>query len=299
MRILLASPICPRAIAALREAHEVIAAEGATAAELERLVAGADVIVLRSGVQFPAALLARAANLQLVIRAGSGLDNIDVDYLHTHGIVLARVPEPGAVAVAELTFALLLALARQVLVADRLLRQGRWAKHELCGRTLRGKTLGIVGAGSIGSRVGEMASAWGMKPVGCVERFTDAQARRLRACGIAPAPLGDVVEMADVVTIHCPYGTRTQHLIDERMIGRMRPGALYRALVDGRLGGAALDVHHREGEGHVSPLAGLPNVVLTPHIGASTVDAQREIGERVVDIVRRFTCGHRTACEVA
>jgi phosphoglycerate dehydrogenase-like enzyme len=188
-------------------------------------------------------------------------------------------------------------------VADRLLRQGRWAKHELHGRLLRGKVLGIVGCGNIGSRVGELAAAWGMRPIGCVEHLTDHAIRRLRDRRIQPASFRQVLRESHFVSVHCPYGPSTHHLIGRDALAQMRPDALivnvargnvvdedalYDALVEGRLAGAGLDVHCREGAGEISRLAALDNVVLTPHIGATTVDTQREIGERLLATLQAF-----------
>ena len=199
----------------------------------------------------------------------------------------------------------MLALARRLLEADPLLRRGRWAKGELPGYLLTGKVLGIIGAGCIGSRVGQLGGAWGMDVVGCVEPRGDAVATRLAHNGVRLTDCEAVLSQADFVSIHVPLNDSTRHLIDARALARMKRGAflinmsrggvvdehaLYRELTtEGRLGGAALDVHAEEGEGRISPLAELSNVVLTPHIGASTVDSQREIGHRIVSEIRDFS----------
>jgi D-3-phosphoglycerate dehydrogenase / 2-oxoglutarate reductase len=209
--------------------------------------------------------------------------------------------------VAEFTFALLLSLARKVSLADRMLREGRWPKPELGGPLLRGKVLGIVGAGNIGSLVGEMGSAWGMRVVGCVAHPSVDVAGRLARRGITLVDFDQVVASADFVTLHVPLDDSTHHMVDAPVLDRMKPGsllvnvarggvvdekALREALADGtRLAGAALDVHETEGEGTVSPLAELPNVVLTPHIGAMALDSQRLIGERVVELIDAFHQG--------
>ncbi len=236
-----------------------------------------------------------------MIRAGSGLDNIDLEYARNRGLELIRIPGPGAQSVAELAFGLMLNLARQVVLADRLLRQGRWAKHELTGYLLTGKRLGIIGTGNIGSRVGWLGAAWGMDVIGCVEHPSSDRARELQAMGIRLTDMDEVLRTADFVTVHVPLKDATHHLIDAQALARMKPGAfltnlarggvvdeaaLYRALsADGGVAGAGMDVHECEGEGVISPLAMLPNVVLTPHIGAMAIDAQRQIGERVIEIV--------------
>ena len=213
---------------------------------------------------------------------------------------MIRIPGPGARAVAELGFSLMLALARQVLRADKLLRQGRWAKHELSGYLLEGKTLGIYGAGNIGALVGRLGHAWGMEAIGCVKSPTEEREAELRNDGVRLVDADEVIERADFLTINLPLREETRNMIDARTLSRMKPGsflvnlarggivdehALLEALESGHLGGAALDVHANEGEGKISPLAELSNVILTPHIGAMTVDSQRAIGERVLEIV--------------
>lgn len=303
MQVLLASPICPDAIDVLRRRYEVICSFDAPESKLHQLVVGCHAIVVRSGVNISESLMARAPMLRLLVRAGCGLDNIDLAYAERHGIELVRIPGPGAQAVAEMTFALMLALARQVLVADGLLRRGHWAKHQIEGRLLQGKVLGIVGAGNIGSRVGEMAAAWGMQPMGCVEHLTPVAADRLRSKSIKPARFEEVLEAADFLTIHVPYHASTHYMIGREALLRVKRGAfllnlarggvvdetaLYEALTQGALAGAALDVHSREGEGHISPLAELPQVILTPHIGAMTTDTQREIGQCVIQTLEKF-----------
>jgi D-3-phosphoglycerate dehydrogenase len=302
-KILIASVIDPDAIEALRKRHHVTYALNAREEVLQSLIKDREVLIFRSGVSITADVMVCAPDLRLLVRAGSGLDNLDVEYVRDRGLKLVRIPEPGARAVAELTFGLMLALARQVLIADRLLRQGRWAKHELSGHLLADKVLGIIGAGNIGSRVGQMGAAWDMDVIGCVEHPSPSVAARLREKGICLTDCQEVLATADFVSVHVPLKDSTRNLIGAEALSRMKPGAfllnlarggvvdegaLYQALREGRLAGAALDVHVEEGEGRISPLARLPNVVLTPHIGATTIDSQREIGRRVVEIVDGF-----------
>jgi D-3-phosphoglycerate dehydrogenase / 2-oxoglutarate reductase len=301
VRILVASPIDAAALDELRTRHDVVAAFGAPEDELRRLAVDREAIVFRSGVSISSEVLAAATGLRLLVRAGSGLDNLDLDQVRRRGIDLRRVPGPGAQAVAELTFGLMLSLARGITLGDRLLRQGHWAKSELVGYNLTGKKLGIVGLGSIGSRVAALGSAWGMRPIGCVDSPSPARVTEYAAKGIELTDLDSVLAAADFLTIHVPLGADTKGMIGAAELSRIKPGAFLvnvarggvvdeTALLNelqpgGRIRGAGLDVHVNEGEGKVSPLAGLPNVVLTPHIGAATVDAQREIGQEVVAII--------------
>ncbi len=308
MNILIASSIDPDAIARLERDHDVICAFGAGEQELQSLIRDRDAVIFRSGVTISADVMRCAPNLKLLVRAGSGIDNLDVDYVLQHDLTLVRIPEPGARAVAELTFGLMLALARSILRADELWRGGHWAKNELTGFLLRDKVLGIVGAGSIGSEVGKLGIAWGMQAIGCVEQSAAPATGRVRRDGIRLTTFDEVVASADFLCIHVPLQPSTRNLIDAAVMGRMKPGsfllnlarggvvdenALRDALVSSRLSGAALDVHAAEGNGRISPLADLPNVVLTPHIGATTVDTQREIGARIIAAVTEFCREYR------
>jgi D-3-phosphoglycerate dehydrogenase len=303
MKILIASSIHKSAIERLETEHDVLCAFDASEEKLRTLIADREVLILRSGVQINAAVLAAAKNLRLILRAGSGVDNIDLDYVNQTDIQLIRIPGPGAKAVAELSFALMLSLARHVLEADRLLRQGRWTKHQMTGYLLTGKVLGIVGAGNIGARVGQLGAAWGMQVLGCVEQPNPEKAKRLATKGIRLIDYDELLSQADFVSVHVPLQPTTRYLVDGEALAQMKPGAylvnmarggvvdeaaLYEALVHDRLRGAALDVHEREGDGQVSPLAALSNVILTPHIGAGTFDSQAEIGDIVIETIAAF-----------
>ena len=307
MDILLASPIDADAIEWLRRTHDLRLAYNAQSEDLRSLLKDREVLIFRSGVDISAEVLGSASRLRFVVRAGSGLDNVDLDYLRSRGIRLVRIPGPGAQAVAELTFALMLGLARNVCLADRLIRQGNWPKSDLAGPLTAGKTLGIVGIGNIGTRVGLLASRWGMRVIGCVEHPSPARAKGFAERGITLTDCETVIREADFLTLHVPLKDSTHHLIGERAVSLMKEGsflinasrggvvdelALYRALTEGgMLRGVALDVHEREGEGTISPFASLPNVVLTPHIGAMAMDSQREIGRRVIQLLDSFAQG--------
>lgn len=303
MKILIASKIYADSIEKLKEDHEVVCAFGADKETLKSLIWDCDVLVFRSGVEISADVMAAAPSLKLLLRAGSGVDNLDLDYISQRGLRLIRIPGPGAKAVAELSFAMMLALARNLLEADRLTRSGRWAKNELTGYLLTGKVLGVLGAGNIGSRVGSMGVAWGMDVLACVEHPSPDRAKQFAQMGIQLTTDEDVIARADFLSVHVPLTTSNRNLINKEALATMRPGAylvnlarggvvdeaaLFDALTEGRLGGAALDVHKAEGEGKISPLAELKNVILTPHIGASTFDSQREIGEIVIETVKSF-----------
>lgn len=305
MKILIASSIDEDAIDRLRDNHQVVCAfKDVTSENVRTLIRDCQVLVFRSGVKISAELMACAPDLKLLVRAGSGLDNLDFEYVQRRGLKLVRIPQPGARAVTEMAFAFMLALSRRLLEADRSMRESRWDKHELTGYLLQGKTLGIVGVGNIGSCVAEMGVAWGMTVLGCVEHPSPERIEKFREKGIRITGFDQVLAEADYLSIHVPLKENTRFLIHAEELARMKPGSylinlarggvvdeadLYHALVaGGKLRGAALDVHEQEGEGRLSPLAALPNVILTPHIGAMAVDTQREIGRRVVDAVTTF-----------
>ena len=304
MRIAIVSGVDIDVIRHLEKHHEVIYNLDAKPDVLRNTIQGCDVLVFRSGVSITAELMAHAPNLGLLVRAGSGLDNIDLEYLKLRDIKLQRIPEPSAQAVGEMAIALMFALARNLREADQKLRQGYWAKLELESHLLSGKVLGIVGAGNIGARTGQLGAALGMKPMGCVQASTPAIAAELRKKHIQPATFEEVVTNADFLSIHVPLSDSTRNMINANTFAMMKRGsylinlarggvvdekALYQELTKGkRVRGAAMDVHEREGHGKISPLAELPNVLLTPHIGAMTVETQQDIGRRAVEMIEEF-----------
>jgi len=310
MNVLLASVICPEAVENLQTKHAVTCGWHAQGEEFAAMLGESEAVVFRSGVEMSAAVMSRAPKLRLLVRAGAGLDNLDAEHARSRNIRLVCIPVPGGRAVAELTMALMLMLARKILVADQALRRGRWLKHDLNGCLLHDKCLGIVGAGRIGSLVGEMGATLGMKVVGCVARPSAAKAEKLARKGLHLTNFDAVIEQADFLSIHLPLTAETRNLVNQQVLSRTKPGAflinlgrggvvdeeaLLQALTQpAGLGGAALDVHCCEGEGQVSPLAALPNVVLTPHIGSTTVETQREIGRHVVAAIEAFSEGQES-----
>ena len=306
MNILIASSIAKDAIDKLTKKHDVICAFNAPEEKLVSLVRDREVIIFRSGVKISSKVMEAAPNLKFLIRAGSGLDNLDVEYAKKRNLKMQRIPEPGAKAVAELSFAFMLALSRNLLYADKEWREGHWVKSEVKGYLLRGKVLGIIGAGNIGSLVGQMGSLWGMTVLGTVapEEFTPEVEADLTSKGIGLTTFEDVIRNADYLSIHVPLMDATRNLINQSVLQMMKPGSyiinlarggvvnendLLEELTTGKiLRGAALDVHENEGEGKISPFAKLPNVILTPHMGAQTIDSQNEIGKRVLETMDFF-----------
>lgn len=301
MKILFASSIYPPKIEELSENHEVVCAFNAKKDELQSVIKDREVLIFRSGVDISAEVMESAPDLKVLIRAGSGTDNVDLDYVYKRGLKFYRIPEPGAKAVAEMSIGLMIGLARNIVQADALLRKGRWAKGELIGYLLTNKVLGVVGTGNIGSRVGRLGVALGMKVIGCVKSPSSIRAEELAQINIKLTDFEEVISTADFISTHVPLDDSTRNLIDAEVLSKVKPGAflvnlarggvvdeqaLYNSLTgEGGLQGAALDVHQNEGEGKISPLAELPNVILTPHIGAQAVDSQREIGDRMLEIM--------------
>jgi D-3-phosphoglycerate dehydrogenase / 2-oxoglutarate reductase len=304
MKILIASPIDSDTLNELKKNHTVICAFDEVPDVLKACIQDCEILIFRSGVKITREVLQAAQDLHLIIRAGSGVDNIDIEYVYQQQLELVRIPEPGARAVAEMSFTLMLALSRSIFLADRMTKQGHWIKRDIKGYLLEKKTLGIVGAGNIGSRVGQMAADWGMKVIGCVEHPDQQRADDLLPKGILLRDFDEVISESDYLSIHVPLKDSTRSLINAEVLSKMKPGvylinlarggvvdeeALLQAMTNGgTVRGAALDVHMQEGEGKISLLANLPNIILTPHIGAMTVDTQREIGHRILETVKSF-----------
>lgn len=301
MRILVAESIAPEGIDALRAAgHEVVVQTGLKPDELRAIVGDVDALIVRSQVAVDAALIAAGTKLQVIGRAGVGVDNVDLDAATRAGITVVNAPTGNTIAAAEHTLALLLALARRVAAADASVRRGEWARGPLQGVQLGGRTLGIIGLGKIGMAVAERARGLGMTLLGS-DPFVTREQAALR--GVELVELGALLERSDAVTVHVPLGRGTTGLIDDKAIRRMKPGAFVlnvarggvvdeaavaAALREGRLGGAGIDVFEQEPPTG-SPLLDAPNTVLTPHLGASTAEAQvavaEEIAEQVLDVL--------------
>ena len=262
--------------------------------ELPKIVGEYDALIVRSATKVKADLIAIAKKLKVIGRAGEGLDNIDLEKAREMDIAVVNTPHVSAMSVAELTIAHLLALARGIVEGTLTLREGKWAKEELMGVEVNGKTLGIIGCGSIGKTVERLALALGMKVLGvdaCVyDRFV---------------PLDEMLHEADFITIHVPLTPHTRHMLSTKEFNMMKNGvmlincsrggvvdqeALYQALVSGKVKAAALDVFEEEPPKN-SKLLTLRNVYATPHIGAQTQEAQlrasMEIAKKVIDALEQ------------
>jgi D-3-phosphoglycerate dehydrogenase len=299
-RVLVADAIAPEGLAPLREdaRFELVERPGLSGAALAQAMAGMDAVLVRSATKITRESLAQADRLSVIGRAGVGVDTIDVEAATERGVAVLTAPAGNTVSAAELTLALILALARHVPAADRSMRAGQWDRKSFNGTELQGKTLGLLGAGRIGGEVARRARAFGMQ-VAAYDPFLSEE--KARAMGLELAPLEAVLRAADVVTVHVPLSEGTAGLVGPAQLAMLKPtafvvnaarggvvdeAALYEALRARRIAGAALDVYEREPLPADHPLRSLDNVVLTPHLGASTAEAQHGVALEIADAVR-------------
>lgn len=300
-RVLVAEELSPEGLERLRaRGVEVVPGAGLGPAELASAAAGCDGLLVRSATRVTAELLEAAPRLRVVGRAGVGVDNVDLAAATRRGVLVVNTPGGSSTAVAELAIGLLLAVVRHVAVASASTRAGRWEKKRFQGRELAGKMLGVVGIGNVGSALASRARAMGMDVI-AFDPFIGAEtASRM---GVRPVPLDALWGEADVVSLHVPLTEQTRGLVDRGVLARMRPGAillncargglvdevaLADALREGRLGGAAFDVFAEEPPPPGHPLLKLDNFVCTPHLGASTEEAQSAVALAVADQVASF-----------
>ena len=293
MKVLVRETIADAGIELLRSKFDV---DVETGGDLAELIGGYDAIVIRSATKLTAELIDRATNLKVIGRAGVGVDNVDVEAATRRGIVVANAPESNMISAAEHTVGLLMALSRNIPQAHAALKQGRWERSRFGGVELADKTLGVLGFGRIGQQVARRALGLGMK-VTAYDPFVSRD--RFRELGVecveTPA---EVLAAADFITLHLPLTDETRHSIDAAAIAQMRDGvrivnaargelvdeqALYDALVSGKVAGAALDVYSTEP--YAGPLLELEHVVATPHLAASTDEAQDRAGVIVAEQV--------------
>lgn len=294
-KVLICDKITEEGIKILEEkCCHVIRAWNMQKTELEKIIGEYDAIIVRSATKIDGDLISKAKKLKVIGRAGEGVDNIDLEKAAERQIKVVNTPQASAASVAELTIAHLLALARNIVEGTLTLREGKWAKEELTGAEVHGKTLGVIGCGNIGKEVEKLASAIGMKILGvdvCVGR--------------GPVPLEQMLSNADFITIHVPLEPHTRHMLSTREFDLMKNGvmlidcsrggvvdqeALYQALKSGKVKAAAVDVFEEEPP-KSSKLLTLRNVYATPHIGAQTREAQLKtsilIAERVIEVLEQ------------
>lgn len=271
--------------------------------ELAQAIVPAEGLIIRSGSKVTAKVLAAATNLRVVGRAGIGVDNVDVVEASRRGIIVMNTPTGNAVTTAEHALSLLFAIARKVPQADATMKQGKWEKKKFEGRELAGKTLGVIGLGNIGRIVADRASGLRMRVIGYDPFVTKERAAEL---GIELVGLDDLFRRADAVTVHTPLTEETRGVVNDAAIAKMKKGvllvnaarggiydeaALLRGLTSGHIGGVALDVFVEEPPG-LTDLVKHPSVVATPHLGASTEEAQLRVAVEIAQqVVAYLTTG--------
>jgi len=300
IRVLIADQLSQDGLVSLQAERELAVdiKTGLSSKDLADIIGPYAGLVVRTSDLVTAEVIQKADHLKVIGRAGVGLDNVDVEAATKRGIVCMNVPGGNTISTAEHTMSLLLALARQIPQADAQVRGGKWDRGKFVGTELLGKTLGIVGLGRIGSEVAKRAQAFGMRIIAHDPFLSTERAQQLE---VQVVPFDQLLAEADFLTVHTPLTSQTRHLIGAKELARAKPGirilncarggiidevALYQALVSGHVAGAALDVYEKEPPGD-SPLVKLPQVVVTPHLGAATEEAQLnvaiEVAKQVAD----------------
>lgn len=298
-RLLITDDLSPQALERLRVAEDASfdVLRRPSPEELRAIIPVYDALVIRSSVRVDADLLAAAPQLRVIGRAGMGLDNVDIDAASLRGVIVMNTPGANTIATAEHAMAMLLAVCRHVPQADASVRAGQWPRGQFMGVQLYRKTLGIVGLGRVGAQVARRCQAFGMTVIAFDPYISDEVARELK---VTLVELDELLERSDFISLHTALTSETRGLINSEAIARMKPGvrlvncargalvdemALVDALCSRHIAGAALDVYADEPLPPDSPLRELPDVVLTPHIAASTLEAQRDVGTQIVDQV--------------
>jgi D-3-phosphoglycerate dehydrogenase len=300
-KVLIADSISPRGIEELSRdnALDVVLKTGLTEKELVDLIPDFAAIVVRSETKVTAKILNAGTSLRVVGRAGVGVDNVEVEAATRRGIVVLNAPGGNTVSTAEHAFSLLLSVARKIPQADASVRSGSWKRKEFEGVELYNKVLGVIGMGRIGSELSRRAIAFGMRVIAYDPYLSATRARSLQIELVEE--LDDLLSAADFISLHTPLTNETRHLVDLARIRKMKRGvriincargglideaALTEALKDGQVAVAALDVFEQEPLPDDSPLRSVSNLVLTPHLGASTAEAQESVGIEIAQSVR-------------
>jgi len=297
MKVLVAEKLAPQGLEKLRSHFEVDAYDRIDRTELLERIGEYDALIVRSGTKVNDEVISRARKLKMIGRAGIGVDNIDVEAATKKGILVANAPESNIVSAAEHTMAVMLALARNIPAANVSLAKGEWERSKYEGVELNGKTLGIIGLGRIGTLVAERALVFGMRVIAYDPFVATAKAKRL---GVESKPtLDELLSESDFITLHVPKSEETYHMIGKEQFEKMKKGvriinvsrggvideeALIWAIENGIVAGAGLDVFECEPPGG-SPLCQMPQVVATPHLGASTKEAQYKAGIAIAEQV--------------
>ncbi|HEX6954981.1 MAG TPA: phosphoglycerate dehydrogenase [Agromyces sp.] len=300
--VLIAEELSPATVDALGPDFEIRNVDGTDRPALLEAIADAHAILVRSATKVDAEAIAAARSLKVIARAGVGLDNVDIKAATTAGVMVVNAPTSNIISAAELTVGHILSLARHIPAAHAALAQGEWKRSAYTGVELYEKTVGIIGLGRIGALIAARLQAFGVEVIAYDPYITAARAQQL---GVQTVSLDELLERSDFITIHMPKTPETTGMIGAEQLARMKPsayvvnvargglideGALHDALVAGTIAGAGLDVFVQEPP-RESPLLALPNVVVTPHLGASTDEAQEKAGVSVAKSVRLALAG--------
>jgi len=309
-RILITDGLDEHGQSILRAAAQVDDRPGIPAEDLLTAVSDYDALIVRGRTRVTADVIRAAGALRVIGRAGVGVDNIDLEAARENGVAVVNAPTSTTGAVAELTFGLLLALAREIPRADAAMKGGQWLKKELEGVELAGKTLGIIGYGRIGMELGRRAAAFGMNVVAYDPLIREDA---IQAVGGESVSLQDLFAWSDFISLHLPYDVQTRDLVGPMAIAQMKDGvriicaarggiideaALLNALNSGKVAGAALDVFEQEPPG-ATELVTHPRVIATPHIGAQTAEAQARAAEDIANEVLAALRGEPLRWKVA
>ncbi len=300
-KILITEPFPDFVISGLRKKGKVTHIVKPSAKAVSIHIGDADVLIIRSKTKVDKTLLNKAKKLRLVITATHGFEHIDVEELKKRKIRFFTTPV-ATIGMTEFVFGMMFSLLRRIPEADRSIRSGQWKMHDLEGKELFAKTLGVVGLGPIGKDVARIGKLLGMKILACDPNnmITESELERMdiRLCS-----LSHVIKNADIVTMHAHLNDRTYHMIGKKELAKMKKGSffintargglvdehsLYESLTSKHLAGAALDVFEKEPPGS-NPLTKLSNVILTPHIGINTAETSERVGKKVLDIIRKYT----------
>lgn len=300
MKVLVSDPLSKEGIDVLKEAKfEVEEVSKLSENDMIKKIKGYDALIVRSDTVVTKKIIEAADTLKVIGRAGVGLDNVDVDSASKKGIVVMNAPSGNTISTAEHAFSLMLSLSRNIPQANQSVKQGKWERKKFMGVELYGKTLGIIGLGRIGTEFSKRALSFGMKIIAFDPFLSEERAESLN---VEPVNLDDLFKRSDFITIHTPLTDDTKHLIDEKAFKKMKDGvriinaarggivdeeALARYITKGKVSGAALDVYETsEKPPKNSPIAAMENVITTPHLGASTEEAQINVA---IDIAKGVT----------
>ncbi|MBV8416264.1 MAG: phosphoglycerate dehydrogenase, partial [Verrucomicrobia bacterium] len=300
-KVLVADSISPKGVELLESGGQLLVEvkTGLKESELLAIVGEYSAVVVRSQTKITAKVIEAAKRLKAVGRAGVGVDNVDVDAATRRGIIVMNTPGGNTVSAAEHAFSLLAAIARNIPQAHASVKAGQWDRKRYEGVELHGKTIGIFGMGRIGTEIARRAIAFGMRPLAYDPYLSPSRARSLQVELFED--LDQVLAQADFVTLHMPLTAETKHLINAARIAKMKRGArivncargglideqaLFEGLKSGQIAAAALDVYETEPPPAEYPLLTLPNIVFTPHLGASTAEAQESVGIEIAEAIR-------------